>query len=85
MQGLRDLLLRRKKAGRACRFRVRERVQAVLWVGFFVVGWAMLPALWFSYVLARMYLVVESFRSLGRLPDSAFETPAWPAYLPHIN
>ncbi|KAL9633247.1 MAG: hypothetical protein Q9204_003475 [Flavoplaca sp. TL-2023a] len=44
-----------------------------------------LPLLWFSYVLARVYLVVEAFRNLAYLPAGAFETPEWPNYFPHIT
>ncbi len=47
--------------------------------------WSLFPALWFSYVLSRMYLVVESFRSLAYLPPGVFQTPTWPAYLPHLS
>ncbi|KAL8976474.1 MAG: hypothetical protein Q9205_007522, partial [Flavoplaca limonia] len=44
-----------------------------------------LPLLWFSYVLARVYLVVEAFRNLAYLPAAVFETPEWPNYFPHIT
>ncbi|KAL8876517.1 MAG: hypothetical protein Q9198_005306 [Flavoplaca austrocitrina] len=44
-----------------------------------------LPLLWFSYVLARVYLVIEAFRNLAYLPAGAFETPEWPNYFPHIT
>ncbi|GAB1312404.1 hypothetical protein MFIFM68171_02614 [Madurella fahalii] len=37
------------------------------------------------YVLARVYLVVECFISVARLPESVFETPAWASYLPHFG
>ncbi|KAK1752185.1 hypothetical protein QBC47DRAFT_389961 [Echria macrotheca] len=37
------------------------------------------------YVVSRVYLVVECFISLGRLPASVFETPVWSQYLPHVN
>lgn len=37
------------------------------------------------YVLGRIYLVVECFISLGRLPASVFETPVWTNYLPHLG
>ena len=38
-----------------------------------------------GYLLARTFLVVECFLQLSRLPASAYETPAWPAYFPHIS
>ena len=44
-----------------------------------------LPLLWFSYLLARAYLVVAAFRNLAFLPAGAFETPDWPTYFPHIT
>ena len=37
------------------------------------------------YLLARTFLVVESFLQLFRLPASAYETPAWSVYFPHIT
>ncbi|KAL8774457.1 MAG: hypothetical protein Q9209_000830 [Squamulea sp. 1 TL-2023] len=45
----------------------------------------LLPLLGFSYVVARVYLVVAAFRNLAYLPASAFETPDWPTYFPHIT
>ena len=53
----------------------------VAFIGMIVVS----PALWFLYVLGRVYLVVESFKNLAHLPTGAFEDVAWPAYLPHIT
>ena len=38
-----------------------------------------------GYLLARTFLVVECFLQLSRLPPSAYETPAWSAYFPHIS
>ena len=38
-----------------------------------------------GYVLARIFLVVECFLQLSRLPASAYETPEWSAYFPHIS
>ncbi|RYP73402.1 hypothetical protein DL771_003670 [Monosporascus sp. 5C6A] len=37
------------------------------------------------YALSRVYLVVECFISIPRLPASVFETPAWSQYVPHLN
>jgi len=37
------------------------------------------------YVLARVYLVVESFLNLAYLPDSALTTPNFSLYFPHIG
>ena len=37
------------------------------------------------YLLCRVYLVVECFISIPRLPASVFETPEWSLYLPHLG
>lgn len=37
------------------------------------------------YVLSRIYLVVECFISIPRLPASVFETPVWSQYVPHLS
>jgi hypothetical protein len=36
------------------------------------------------YCLFRMFILVEDFVSLRRLPDSAFVTIVWSAYIPHF-
>lgn len=36
------------------------------------------------YVLARLYIVVESFVSLRRVPVSVYETVTWAQYIPHF-
>ena len=38
-----------------------------------------------SYVLARLYLVTEIFRSLAYAPPSTFEDINWPSAIPHVN
>lgn len=43
------------------------------------------PFLWLSYILGRVYLVVECFKNVGYLPKAVFEDVSWPAYLPHIS
>jgi hypothetical protein len=53
---------------------------AVVGVGVAVVVGASL-----FYVFSRIYLVVECFISVGRLPESAFETPYWAQYMPHLS
>lgn len=35
--------------------------------------------------IARVYIVVESFRSLLFLPASAYALPVWPRYIPHFD
>lgn len=37
-----------------------------------------------SYVMARVYLVVEAFISLRSLPASAYDTPDWTQLFPHL-
>ena len=37
-----------------------------------------------AYVLARIYLVVESFISLRKLPAAAFDTLQWTQLVPHL-
>lgn len=43
------------------------------------------PILWISYVLGRVYLVVECFKNVVDLPEGVYKNVAWSAYLPHIN
>lgn len=43
------------------------------------------PLLFFSYVLGRVFLVVECFINLAYLPPGAFEDVGWPAWIPHIS
>jgi len=38
-----------------------------------------------SYLLARVYLVVECFIEVAYLPDSAFTTPVFTRYIPHFG
>lgn len=58
----------------------RARV-AVMYIVF--VSLVVAPGLLFLF--ARCYLVVGSFLSLPYAPDSAFVTPAWSLYFPHIG
>ncbi|KAH7085226.1 hypothetical protein BKA63DRAFT_499223 [Paraphoma chrysanthemicola] len=37
------------------------------------------------YVAARIFLVVESFRNLGHLPEAVYKEPQWSTYLPHFG
>ena len=37
-----------------------------------------------TYVLARLYLVVEAFISLRNLPAAAFDTLQWTQLVPHL-
>ncbi|KAL9024592.1 MAG: hypothetical protein Q9196_006405 [Gyalolechia fulgens] len=65
--------------------RLRRGAATCIWSVVLVVGGVTMPLLWFSYVLARIFLVVESLRTLAYLPPDAFQTPTWPAYFPHIS
>ena len=38
-----------------------------------------------AYVLARIYLVLECFLQLARLPQSTYQQPSWSQYFPHIT
>lgn len=38
---------------------------------------------WFE-VVARSFLIVESFKALPNSPPSVYEVPRWTAYLPHV-
>ena len=58
------------------------RVTAVLFsLPFFAVS----PLLWFTYVLGRVYLVVECFRNVAHLPEGVFQKVSWSGYVPHIT
>jgi hypothetical protein len=47
--------------------------------------WQILLALGLgAYMWARVYLVVESFISLGHSPAGVYDLPSWSSYVPHI-
>lgn len=56
----------------------------ILWLGLGVVELSVLGAT-LLYLFSRVYLVVECFISVGRLPESAFDTPSWSQYMPHLS
>jgi len=58
-----------------------RRATMVIFIPFFALG----PFLCFSYVLGRVYLVIECFKNVAHLPKEVFENVSWSAYLPHIN
>lgn len=43
------------------------------------------PLLTFGYVFARIYLVVEALRNVGRLPVGVYSDVDWPGHVPHIS
>lgn len=38
-----------------------------------------------AFILARIYLVIESFINLAHLPEDVYKVPAWNQYIPHIG
>jgi len=47
--------------------------------------WLILICGWLFAAAARLYIPIQSVVSIPRLPDSAFETPNWSQYFPHIS
>ncbi|KAK4184543.1 hypothetical protein QBC35DRAFT_455175 [Podospora australis] len=50
----------------------------------FYPGVAILGPVLLVYAGARLYLVIEAFVSLRSVPQSAYQTPDWTRYLPHL-
>ena len=48
-------------------------------------AYALAPFFIAAYVLARIYLVLECFLQLARLPQSSYQQPSWSQYFPHIT
>lgn len=48
------------------------------------IGMALVPVLLYSYFLARLLLVIESFVSLRSLSPEAFQVVAWTTFIPHF-
>ncbi|KAK3988243.1 hypothetical protein QBC44DRAFT_382505 [Cladorrhinum sp. PSN332] len=47
--------------------------------------WVLLAGIFLvAYLVARLYLVVEAFITLRSVPESAYRTPDWTQYLPHL-
>lgn len=62
-------------------FRAMEKVFNVsiyLWL-------ALIYLILLAYILARAYLVVESFINLSDLPAGAYDLPRWSTYFPHFS
>lgn len=51
---------------------------------FTVLTWMFLHVFFFAAILARSFLVVESFVALPNSPASVYEIPNWAAYIPHV-
>jgi len=65
------------------KFKVMTRVNKFmyryqLWQIFLALGLG-------AYMWARVYLVVESFISLGHSPAGVYDLPVWSSYVPHIT
>lgn len=62
----------------------RKLVRGFLTIGM-VVGLVSLTFFTFTFCVgARVYLVVEAFHSLRKLPLDAYKTPRWTQYIPHL-
>jgi hypothetical protein len=57
-----------------------EQLKSSLLMGLGIFIWVLV----FVEILARSFLVIESFRALPNSPSSVYEIPRWTAYLPHI-
>jgi hypothetical protein len=53
--------------------------------GLSIVLMLVVPASAILYLVARVYLIVESFLSLAYLEESTFVVPNWLQYMPHIT
>ncbi|KAF7954809.1 uncharacterized protein EAE97_000068 [Botrytis byssoidea] len=53
------------------------------WCSFLVIGF-LCTVCGISYVVARIYLVVEAFISIRKLPVGAYGTPDWTTVVPHL-
>ena len=62
-------------------FRVMDKVFPFLRT----VAWVLLCLIPPAYILARAYLVVESFINLSHLPAGVYKLPSWSAYFPHFS
>lgn len=55
----------------------------VRWINYLVLG-ALCFICGVTYILARVFLVVEAFISLRQLPLAAYQTPNWTQLIPHF-
>ena len=63
----------------------KTNVGAVLVFVANVIVWLVATVLVLLGLFARLYLPIESVVSVPRLPDTAFETPVWARYFPHVS
>ena len=59
------------------------RQKVFTYIEGFVAGFVYLILL--AYILARAFLVIESFINLSHLPAGAYDVPRWSAYFPSIS
>lgn len=69
----------------ATNYNANEDLRVLAYVLLLVFAFLFSCTLCVGYFFARTFLVVECFLQLSRLPPSAYETPAWSAYFPHIS
>ena len=50
-----------------------------------VLGWIVFWLLVFAYCMGRICLLAVALAALRSLPESAYESPSWAAYIPHIG
>ncbi|KAF2798956.1 hypothetical protein K505DRAFT_357038 [Melanomma pulvis-pyrius CBS 109.77] len=70
-------------------FLIKERIESVDVIGSRLSqNWILSKVTQFVFVplfvMARVYLVVEGFVSLRRVPESVYQTPEWSDYFPHL-
>jgi hypothetical protein len=66
--------------------RNRVILKPLFWI--YALGWFIFVIIWASffgaYVFSRGFLIVEAFISLRHLPVTAYDTPDWTQWLPHL-
>lgn len=73
------------------RIRQRKEDRIKIWAEIALAGvvflllFTLMPLLWLTYVLSRVYLVIECFKNVSHLPVGAYEVPQWAGYVPHIT
>ena len=72
--------IRRSKEGR-----IKVWIEIILAGVVFLLVFTVMPLLWLTYVVSRVYLVVECFKNVAHLPAGAYRLPQWSSYVPHIT
>jgi hypothetical protein len=63
----------------------RTPMKIMLWSIGIRIFWLCLNVYSVAYIVARVYIVVESFLDLAYLPEGVYNTPKWSNYLPHFG